>query len=376
MKADFELRLADKAYDTDWFRSHFPNCSPRDFDENEFAVLNFCSEWLSGKPHFSVQTSGSTGKPRPILLSRQQMINSAKLTRRALGLKSGDHALLCLSPAHIAGKMMLVRALEIGLAITAVTAGRNPFDSYPPEEVPCFDFAAFVPLQLRTIIERGGVGLERVDAMKAVLVGGAELPAGFDDLLQELQAPLYQTFGMTETSTHIALRRLNGAAASDSYKVLPGITVARDARGCLTIKGSVTDDRTVVTNDVVEFEADGSFRWRGRFDNVINSGGIKVQAEHVEQVIAEVLQEVSTKFATAEFFVAGVPAPDVGEQVAVFFETDELSVSDTDHLRDLLSNRLSRYEIPRLFRSTRRFSRTPTAKLDRKATISAVLCDD
>jgi O-succinylbenzoic acid--CoA ligase len=246
-------------------------CVQAQLSDYERRVLQFCQQWLAGQETFTLQTSGSTGQPKAIQLTRAQMITSAHWTGEALGLRPGDRALVCLSVAYIAGMMMLVRGFELGLQVTVIEPMSRPLAHFPPTVR--FDFTAMVPLQLHETLR--GTPHESVilDHMKAVLIGGAPISLALEEYSQRVQAPLYHTYGMTETVSHIALRRFNGPQRSDYFLPFDEVRLGKDARGCLTITSALTRGETLQTNDLVALQTDGSFRWLGRIDNVINSGG-------------------------------------------------------------------------------------------------------
>ena len=187
----------------------------------EQTVVDFCRLWLSSRETFVLHTSGSTGTPKPIHLTRRQMAASAHLTGQTLGLQPGDSALCCLNVAYVAGVMMLVRALELRLTLTVVEPVGNPLLAVGEP----LDFAAFVPLQLQQILETPAT-LLGLDQMKAILVGGAAVSPALEMQLQRIDAPVFGTYGMTETVSHVALRRLNGPTRSEWYHLLLGVAGA------------------------------------------------------------------------------------------------------------------------------------------------------
>lgn len=331
-------------------------------DRSPYAVqtLAFCRQWLSGAATFVLHTSGSTGTPKPITLTRAQMIASARATGAALGLHAGMRALVCLNTAYIAGVMMLVRGFALGLELVIVPPDAHPLRDWPLA-APC-DFTALVPLQLRATLD-APVERQRLAAMHAVLVGGAPVTSDLVAALADVPAPVYHTYGMTETVTHIALRRLNppGAPPDELFVPLPGVTLATDARDCLTVRGPMTAEATVVTNDRVALRADGSFRWLGRVDNVINSGGVKVQAEKVEAALQALLPQ-------RRLFVAGLPDGVLGEAVTAVIEGPPLPADLAAALAADLT--LTRYERPRQIVCLPHFDETPTGKIDRAATLA------
>jgi len=327
-----------------------------------------------GQKQFSVQTSGSTREPKSVVLTRQQMAASARMTGEALSLNKGDLALASLSPDHIAGLMMLVRGFELDLNVTVVEPAGNPFASFDLESAEHFDFAAFVPLQLQTILNSGETHLAVLNKMKAILVGGAQVSAALEKAIELVKAPVYQTFGMTETVSHIALRKLNGPDKSEYYEALPSVEIGQDRRGCLTVNSAVTNNEWLTTKDLVEIKTGSRFVWLGRVDDVINSGGVKVQAEKVERVVAEALFEMNQeKNSNQEFFVGPLPDETYGQVVIVVFEDVNHIQIDEKRLRGLLSKNLTKYEIPKSIYFLKSFIRTSTGKVDRKANLAKII---
>jgi O-succinylbenzoic acid--CoA ligase len=333
----------------------------------EARVLDFVRQWLNGAQEFGLRTSGSTGAPQLIQLRRRQLEASARRTGDFFDLGPGDRALVCLNCEYIGGLMMLVRGLERNMHLTIVEPQADPLALVPASAK--FNFAAFVPLQLRTLLDAGHA--PRLNQMKTLLVGGATVDSTLHkDIQQQLTVPVLHTYGMTETCSHVALRRLNGPDASPRYRVLPGIAAAVDARGCLTLRGDVTDDQLIVTNDVVNLDpATHTFEWLGRADFTINSGGVKVQAEKVELVLEVALAELGQ---SRRCFVAGRPDERLGEQVTAFVEGPALPAPLEERLHQLLTERLDRYERPRQLVYAPEFRTTATGKLDRPGTLRGI----
>ena len=328
----------------------------------EAKVLDFVRQWLNGTQEFGLTTSGSTGTPTPIALRRRQLEASARRTADFFDLGPGDRALVCLNCEYIGGLMMLVRGLERNVHLTVVEPHADPFAHVAADAE--FDFSAFVPLQLKAVLAAGHA--PRLNKMKALLVGGAPADATLQQELQPLTVPVWLTYGMTETCSHVALRRLNGPAASRHFRVLPGIAAGQDERGCLTLRGDVTDDQLVVTNDRVQLLDAHTFEWLGRADFVINTGGVKVPAEKIELVLDVALAELG---AARRCFVAGQPDARLGQAVTAFIEGPALSAALEKELQRLLAERLGRYEQPRQLRYVAEFQTTATGKLDRPATL-------
>ncbi len=230
---------------------------------------------------------------------------------------------------------------------------------------------AVVPLQLQTLLDGPPGTLDRLNAMQAILVGGGPVSAALEASVKTLAAPIYHTYGMTETVTHIALRRLNGAETSSTFRPLPGVEVGLDDRGCLRIKGPMTLDQWVQTNDLVELQPDGSFRWLGRWDTVINTGGIKVQVEQVELALGEELNALG--LGERRFVIVPLPDERLGQAVAVIVEGEPLGVEAEAAIQSALRDRLDRFAPPRRFVYLPRLIETPTGKIDRQANLRQAL---
>ena len=331
----------------------------------EAETLNFCQGWLSGQLEFVLPTSGSTGTPKPITLTRAQMRASAHLTGQTLGLQPGDAALVCLNIRYVAGVMMLVRGLELGLPMIIIEPSGNPLASFDPDQWP-FAFAAFVPLQLQTILEQASDKLPILNEMKAILVGGAATSPALERALLGIEAPVFATYGMTETVSHVALRRLNGAEREDWFTALDGVDLGTDGRDCLHITSAATNFVRVQTNDVVELVDTRHFRLLGRADTVINSGGVKVQPEQVERVIGDVLV---TAGGLGRLVVAGLPDERLGQRVVVFCEAWKMNTAQLQRIQDAVRQQIGLYAVPKDVITVPEFVETPTGKIDRARTI-------
>jgi o-succinylbenzoate---CoA ligase len=330
----------------------------------EAKTLEFCRDWLSGVQEFPIQTSGSTGTPKQITLTRRQMEISARRTVGLLGLSAGDHMLVCLNTEYIAGMMMLVRGLLSELQMTIVEPIANPLELVPEGEQ--IDFTSFVPMQLQTILQEMPEAVEKLARMKAILVGGAPVSFALQRDLQQLDAPVYHTYGMTETASHIALRLLNGPSAAEYYETLAGVTIGQDSRGCLTIKGDLTENETLITNDIVEILTPTRFRWIGRADNTINTGGVKVQTEVVEVAISEAMADLDD---TPRFFVASQPDELLGEKVILVVEGKKLAEEMEQQMQEKLRGLLRKFEMPKEIYYSPAFSETATGKVSRLRTM-------
>ncbi len=327
----------------------------------EQKVVDFCQKWIAGKDKFIIKTSGSTGEPKPIVLTRKQMISSAKITGETFNLKVGDRALVCLNVEYIAGIMMLVRGMELGLKLTVVKPSGNPLKNL---EYAVFDFIAFVPLQLQNLLE-DEKNLEILNKTKAIIVGGAAVNEVLENELQILKTSVYGTYGMTETVSHIAIKRLNGANRNDNFQVLDGIKIGVDDRSCLNIIAEASNNKLIQTNDIVEIINRKEFKLIGRFDNIINSGGVKIQLEKVEKLIENEIKILNPK----RYFAYGIPDEKLGQKLVLFIEGEQ---QEEEKINDFFANikpNLSKYEIPKQIFFLKKFIETPTGKLDKKASI-------
>ena len=345
-----------------------------DFGLSDYAraTLDICHQWLTGQPTFVLKTSGSTGAPKVITLTRRQMEASARATGQALGLQKGMRALVCLPTRYIAGRMMLVRGFVLGMSMVVVEPSGNPFAALLDggEWDGEFDFTALVPLQLQTALDAGHTEREILNRMQAILIGGGAVGSSLYKKLQTIEAPIYHTYGMTETVTHVALRRLNGAVRADAFSPLPGVELGVDQRDCLTIRSVVTGGKVVRTNDRVDLRADGSFIWLGRVDNVVNSGGVKVQVERVERAVEEVIETLADpQFSERRFFVGPLPDERLGEAVTLFVEGGPFDRELEQRLLWALQQSLPKYERPRSICYVANFAETPTGKIDRLTTL-------
>lgn len=318
----------------------------------EQAIGDFLLDWLDEKPVVKVKTSGSTGIPKSILLKKSQMVNSALATGDFFGLRPGDSALLCLPADFIAGKMMLVRAMVLGLELHYVEPSSNPLEY----NTNSYDFCAMVPLQLEK-------SLGQLKRIRIVLVGGASVSNALKKKVEHESTTIFETYGMTETITHIAVRKIHAAIPSkvvDSFfRTLPGVTVSTDSRNCLVIDAPDVCDDTVVTNDLVDLVSETEFKWLGRYDNVINSGGVKLIPEQIETKLAQIIMK--------RFFVAGLPDEKLGQKLVLVIEGE----MDTNNLlQEIISSRvLNKFEVPKAIYAVLKFIESDNGKILRHETL-------
>ena len=331
----------------------------------EQTTLSFCQEWLSGKESFTLKTSGSTGEAKEIKLSRKQMEASAQLTAQALNLQQGYTALLALDTNYIAGKMMVVRSLVTGMNMIAVSPTADPLANLDIEKI---DFAALVPYQVKSILA-SAESEEKLNGIKTVLIGGAALDLQTQDKLQQFNCSVYATYGMTETLSHIALQKINGEGKQDYFETLRGIDIGNDERGCLTIDAKALGLEKITTNDFVKLHSSHHFTWLGRWDNVINTGGIKVSPEKIEREIEKLFFELHLQ---NRYLIVGIPDELLGTKVVLLIEGSFDHQKYSTKILSTLSASLSKYEAPKEIKIIQKFIETRTQKINRTATLQLI----
>lgn len=353
------------------FRLHFENqvyskaedfeVNPKDLPEYAKAAFSFCKSWLEGEITFSQFTSGSTGTPKQISISRFQMVASAKATGAFFKTDSNSTLLCCLNPAYIAGKMMLVRAMVWNCEIQLVEPSSNPLSKVKGD----FDFVAMVPIQVQASLEDEKI-LQKLKSIKHLIIGGAPISSKLKANLVENGIKAWQTFGMTETVSHIALAEIGKEELL--YQVLPGVEIGQDQRGALWIKSEMSGPDPIQTNDLIELRSANTFIWQGRVDFVVNSGGIKLFPELIEQKAEEVIEEI---FPGIPYFFYGEKDELLGEKLVLFLETKE-SYSRLKILKERLSDVLGKYELPKKIYFSPKFARTESGKIHRRATFTSL----
>ena len=319
-------------------------------DEALRSVYAFLVEWFSSSSTIEVQTSGSTGAPKRIKVDKQQMMRSAIRTCEFLGLKQGDTAMLCMDMRYIGAKMMVVRALVGGLKLVVRTPSGHPLNCMT-ESV---DFLSIVPLQLYNTMN---VPAERarLNAIPYIIVGGGAVDESICEALKGMSCKVYSTYGMTETLSHVALRPLNGTDASECFLPLPGVKVTLASKGTLVINDTLLDGKDIVTNDVGKVFPDGTFVVCGRADNVVNSGGVKIQLEEDEVLLRT--------FIDVPFALTSVKDVRLGEALVLLVDK-RYKKSDTD-LLDGMKKILSQYHIPKYIFRLEAIPMSGNAKLNR-----------
>lgn len=314
-------------------------------------VVNFLLEWFDDTDTVLVHTSGSTGEPKPLHLQKKHMMNSAKLTCSFFDLDKDSTALLCMPVRYIAGKMMLVRAILAQLSLTVSVPSSRPLKNLTT----AFDFIAVVPLQLYTSLDNE-LDVQKINACRFVLVGGGAISSELLTRIEPLENAVYSSYGMTETVSHIALRKLNGSDASDYYRALPNVKLSLSDEGTLLIDAPLVSNEILQTNDSVEFNALGEFKVLGRIDNIINSGGIKLQIEKIEEKLQNLFD--------TPYVITSVATSRLGGAVTLLLSSNRYNLGE---LQDKMKEVLSTYELPKYIFYIENIPLTETKKVDRAA---------
>jgi len=314
--------------------------------EYEHAIGLFLLDWFDQHPTIAVRTSGTTGQPKDILVDKQAMVHSALSTGDFFALSPGDRVLHCLPAQYIAGKMMLVRALILGLEMDVIPPSSQPLANIDER----YEFAAMVPLQAES-------SLDRLSQISKIIIGGAPISKSLAEKLLQVPSSIFETYGMTETITHIAAKKIG----EPDFTVLPGVTISQDDEGCLVISAPRISDQIIATRDLVRLTTENQFVFLGRRDNVINSGGIKVIPELIESTLSDKIR--------AEFFISGMPDELLGEKVALLIEGEEHPIPDA------WFEKLGRYEKPREIIFVPKFERTTSGKVKRAETLARAVSE-
>lgn len=337
------FKLNGLSFDSLASLDEFLDSIKRHGDQHERDLAEFISEWLSEEPQVISYTSGTTGTPKKCFLDKQKMRLSAETTGVFFGVGPGSDALLCLPLSFIAGKMMVVRAMVLGWSLHVVPPTKDALTQYDSS----YDFVALVPHQLAH-------SYRALDKVKILIVGGGVLPVPLEEKLQQSSVEAYATYGMTETLTHVAARRLNGPLRSDAYKAMPEVSFTTDDRGCLVIHAPKLLEEPLVTNDLAQVVEGHSFTYLGRVDDVINSGGVKYAPEVLERKLRQYL--------SGNFIISSLLHESLGEQIVLVKD----AVGPSKETIDQALGHLSPMERPKLILNLEELPVTDTGKVKRK----------
>jgi O-succinylbenzoic acid--CoA ligase len=310
-------------------------------------IYRFILDFLSEEEFILQQTSGSTGTPKTIQLSKQATLKSAENTVLFFNLKRNQKAVLCLPVKYIAGKMMIVRAFLAQMNLILIEPAATPDFS----NLGKIDFCAMVPMQAANLLEK-----DKWPELKTLILGGAETSLHLTKKFQSLETEVYETYGMAETCSHVALKRVNGEQAQPFFTALPEIHLSTDEMDCLVIKAPYLPGK-ITTNDRVEMTAENQFKWLGRFDNVINSGGLKIQPEIMEKMMGEILQKPC--------LILSEPDEILVQKVVLIVESAE--TEDSNQILLKLAPFFDKKMLPKTVRFLKELPRNKSFKVDRAA---------
>jgi len=324
-------------------------------EEWESYIAEFIRSWLDDSQELSVKTSGSTGAPKEITLLKNNMLNSAQGSIDALGLGKGSRALLCMPARFIAGKMMIVRAMLGGWELQCIKPVLNPLKD--TGVTANLDFTAITPMQLSAILE-DKESRQNLETIGKIIVGGAALTDELISQCRKLKTEVYETYGMTETISHIALRKVNGDSPHEYFRVLPGVTIRQDERKCLVIQAAGISEHEIVSNDIVEIQDKDCFWFIGRFDNIINTGGVKISPEIVENKLKNLISR--------SFYITSVEDKLLGRKIILVMEGEPMTAHSEKALLEKCRQILDKFEMPKEISYLPQLPRTETGKIIRK----------
>ena len=309
-------------------------------------VEDFLFEWDSDSEVITTHTSGSTGSPKQIKLPKNGLCYSARNTIQFFNLNENSQALLCLPLNTIGGKMMIIRAIESKMNLLIDKSSSNPLRDRDEN----FDFIAVTPMQLTNILKES---LDQVSQIKSILVGGAPMSEQVISQLSSEKITVFHGYGMTETASHVAIKKV-GFDSDVFYTAMPGIYFSYGESQTLKIHYPALQEEPIVTTDLVELVDEQRFKWLGRNDFTVNSGGVKIQVEEIENQL--------TKFIEHPFFVFGIPDEYLGEKLILCIESSTKNIQfDFDFLG---------IKKPREVFFLDNFVYTESQKIDRKATVN------
>jgi O-succinylbenzoic acid--CoA ligase len=345
------LNISGNSYDKDQLKQLI-NDKLKTFDQKswEYQFYKLLEAWISDHPNIIAKTSGSTGYPKKVEIDKNRMIQSTKMTGDYLVLQQDQKALLCLPVNTIAGTMMVIRAFVLGLNLFPIKPTGNPLQNINED----FDFAAMTPFQVYNIMQ-SKEGENKLNKIKNLIIGGADISFELYQKIKQLNNNTYHTYGMTETITHVAMKKLTGCKPDNFFNALPGVRFSLDEKNCLVIHAPHLSERIIVTNDIVELENDTQFNFIGRYDHIINSGGIKISPEVVENKLSPYIKQ--------RFVITSLTDDRLGEKVVLAVEGTPDKSIEFDNI--FQKARLDRYEIPKRIIFMKKFQETTSGKVIR-----------
>jgi O-succinylbenzoic acid--CoA ligase len=320
-----------------------------DSNEWQFALWQFISNWLDeSKEYIEVKTSGSTGLPKIILHQKLKMRNSADMTGAFFNLKENQTAFCCMPVSSIGGMMMVVRALQLKMKLIVAKPESNPLKNINEQ----LDFVAMVPYQVASVLAEES---DKLKLINCLIIGGGAIQKDLERKLLSNNTNAFHTFGMTETISHIAVRKIGQPV----FNTLPNVEINTDENKRLIIDAPLLLEKPLLTNDLVKLKSNHQFEWLGRFDNAIETGGIKVIPELIESKLETIIPY--------RFFIHALPHSTLNNQLVLVIESLEFTIS-----KEQLSQHLTKYEIPKQIFYLEKFEETASGKIMRNNTMQLI----
>lgn len=333
-------------------------------DDYSKSVFFLIDEWNDASNKIEIQTSGSTGVPKLNSFLKRQIKASIDLTASTFGIDENSLLVCNLNINYVAGKMMVFRAQHLKADLMVFKPSSNPLMGLE-KQIHLFSrykkriFLAFAPLQIQQIIQ-AKTNLEILRWAKVIIIGGAPISDALEAELLALNLPIFETYGMTETLSHVAMRKLG--SLKNVFKPLADVHIDVNDQGCLRIICANTDFKWIQTNDLVKIYKNGSFKLMGRIDNTINSGGIKLQLEVLDKKIEK------SNIIKSRYFIFGIPDESLGQKLVLIVENDEMAYQKSD-----FKQILTKFELPKEIFYIKKFVETPSGKIDKLKTLDAII---
>lgn len=311
-------------------------------------LIDFFDEWNNSSKFINLESSATTGRSKIIKAKKKHLIQSAKKTGNLLNLKPYDSAICCLPVKYIAGKMMIIRSLVLNLKLYYINPSSHPIEKLNKN----IDFCAMNSIQAANSINK-------ISLIKNLLIGGGIISKKIQNKLFSFKNNIYEVFSMTETYSHFAVKKISQYTKSNYFKLLKGFSIKKDQRNCLIIKTPYFN-RPIITNDIVKIKNNNLFRFLGRFDFLINSGGIKLCPEEIERKIYEYFD------INYVFIISSIFDDKLGEKLILIIESDHINDLTKKNLIKMFQKKLSKYEVPKDILTIKKFKRTNTGKIIRK----------
>ncbi len=328
-------------------------------------VIDFIKHWETKPAYLYIKTSGSTGPPKEIKLSREQLLASVKLSQEKFNLNQSTQFICNLPIDYIAGKLMIIRALELNADLLILKPSTNPMalnsrERYMLDTQMGKNFMAFVPMQIDAML-KDKESVRALNTAKAILIGGTGINQTLRDDIKQLKVPVYLTYGMTETCTHIAVQNLMEEKEEALFETLEGVEISINNNQQLQIRGDVTNNEWITTNDIVELISPSRFHLLGRVDDIINTGGVKINPSTIYKVADKYFKQ---------YFVYGVPDQLLGQKI-VIFTTDKINTQKQAEVLSQLKEELAKFARPKEIIVLKEFLLTSSGKINQKETANA-----